>query len=758
MTRQFNARFAPVGAGRLVSVTYPGGVSTDYGYDAAGNQTSLSIQSTHPPHARRVIVRNACYDANNTLTQTQYGTSFGLVTSQSQLDPRTGDVTHFSVVRPTKATGCTAATGRHLLTQSSCYDTAGMLSVVATSGTATTSDARPGKTRCGDPDAGDARSDPVREQLQRDGFGRLLGANVTGPQTADLQSHYTYRGDGGLASADSTPYRYAGDSCGALGACPGRDGVLRVGSRTFKYGAGGYMIRRMGRQIVWNADGEATWIQGNHGWSHDVYDASGQLVYSARAPHGPEQHVTKVRGVRLFGDYEAVGRAVHGVTRYLYLDGQLAATEAARGGLSADLQGQTGSVGLTVAHGGRVASYRTYSPYGAVDHETRSSSDPHGYLGGWTDAGTGIVLLGARWYDPTSGQFLSPDPMVGNPAPPGTDTPYSYGDGDPVSNPDPTGLQAGCDDGGGEEDPGGEDPGDDEGGGQDLTTKSASHADCADPGGSTGDEENADNGSSQSAEVSDAEARQQGKGYIYSISCCGPGTDLPNGPTPPPPPPTVVTADPGNDPETAWGAAQRWWGQLSTGQKVAVATVGVAVGVAAVYFLAIPALEAAGVALASGTPAAGSGLAVAGAGAATVLANTPAAEAVEEEVSELAAPAAEAAGNAAETVQGVAQVTLNNLKGRAYENALADMYRQAGFYVEQARGVNRVLTAIGVRYPDLAIYKDGQLLEYIEVKTGNSPYTMVQQLKDIWIERMTGVITNLIRDGDSAPPNSGPAP
>ncbi|MGK2860042.1 MAG: Ig-like domain-containing protein [Thermoanaerobaculia bacterium] len=63
------------------------------------------------------------------------------------------------------------------------------------------------------------------------------------------------------------------------------------------------------------------------------------------------------------------------------------------------------------------------------------------------DPATGLVYARARWYDPATGSFLSPDPMGY------TDSSnlYSFAGGDPVNRRDPLGLMSGSDDEGGAE-------------------------------------------------------------------------------------------------------------------------------------------------------------------------------------------------------------------------------------------------------------------------------------------------------------------
>ncbi|MFM9607719.1 polymorphic toxin-type HINT domain-containing protein [Streptomyces niveiscabiei] len=73
-----------------------------------------------------------------------------------------------------------------------------------------------------------------------------------------------------------------------------------------------------------------------------------------------------------------------------------------------------------------------------------------GFLGNTRDTTTGLTHIGARQYDPTTGQFLSVDPVL-DPANPQTLNGYSYAANNPVSYSDPTGLW--LDDGTGHNEP-----------------------------------------------------------------------------------------------------------------------------------------------------------------------------------------------------------------------------------------------------------------------------------------------------------------
>ena len=94
-----------------------------------------------------------------------------------------------------------------------------------------------------------------------------------------------------------------------------------------------------------------------------------------------------------------------------------------------------------------VAVTRTaYTPYGQLRGADNVAVD-RGWLGQVEDrvdgaTGTGLTYLNARYYDPVSMRFISPDPLM-NPADPTTLDPYRYADNNPVVFIDITGLSPG---------------------------------------------------------------------------------------------------------------------------------------------------------------------------------------------------------------------------------------------------------------------------------------------------------------------------
>jgi RHS repeat-associated protein len=96
---------------------------------------------------------------------------------------------------------------------------------------------------------------------------------------------------------------------------------------------------------------------------------------------------------------------------------------------------QLGSTRTVTNSAGAVVATYTYDPYGRLAASTGSITNPFGYAGQYTDAETGFQYLRARYYDPTTGQFLSLDPLG-----PLTRDLYGYAGRSPLDRTDPTGM------------------------------------------------------------------------------------------------------------------------------------------------------------------------------------------------------------------------------------------------------------------------------------------------------------------------------
>ena len=175
------------------------------------------------------------------------------------------------------------------------------------------------------------------------------------------------------------------------------------------------------------------------GSSSYVYDANGNLVIR----RDPGQTTM------FFGDEQIMLNTTTNTltaTRYYSIGGTtIAARSSIAGGGYIDpvylIPDRQGTDQLTVDSATYAVTRRQYLPFGAArgTPPTTWPGGDRGYVGGTPDASTSLENLGAREYDPTSGRFLSADPVFegGDPTQMGG---YDYAGNDPVTASDPTGL------------------------------------------------------------------------------------------------------------------------------------------------------------------------------------------------------------------------------------------------------------------------------------------------------------------------------
>ena len=83
-----------------------------------------------------------------------------------------------------------------------------------------------------------------------------------------------------------------------------------------------------------------------------------------------------------------------------------------------------------------------YDAYGVERNATGTFDLPIGYAGGLRDAATGLVRFGMRdFFDPAAGRFTARDPSFFRGSP---ENLYTYANGNPVTQRDPTGLVCGA--------------------------------------------------------------------------------------------------------------------------------------------------------------------------------------------------------------------------------------------------------------------------------------------------------------------------
>lgn len=88
------------------------------------------------------------------------------------------------------------------------------------------------------------------------------------------------------------------------------------------------------------------------------------------------------------------------------------------------------------------------------------------------------------------------------------------------------------------------------------------------------------------------------------------------------------------------------------------------------------------------------------------------------------------------------QITLNRLNGNAFRDFIAATLQQAGYVVKTEK---YFWTPLGKRYIDIVVMQGGKIVGGIETKVGSSPYTALQQLKDLYIKATQGWGVTVVR-------------
>jgi RHS repeat-associated protein len=123
-----------------------------------------------------------------------------------------------------------------------------------------------------------------------------------------------------------------------------------------------------------------------------------------------------------------------GASYYLYGPGGTPYAQITTAGVTTYLHAdQLGSVRMITTATGTSAGTATYTAYGT--RTTTGTTSAFGFAGQYTDTETGLQWDRARYYDPTTAQFLTVDPLATV-----TGARYAYAGGNPITGSDPTGL------------------------------------------------------------------------------------------------------------------------------------------------------------------------------------------------------------------------------------------------------------------------------------------------------------------------------
>ncbi|MEU6232408.1 RHS repeat-associated core domain-containing protein [Kitasatospora sp. NPDC047058] len=188
--------------------------------------------------------------------------------------------------------------------------------------------------------------------------------------------------------------------------------------------------------LTWDVEGKLASLTQGTATTTYVYDADGnQLVR-----RNPGKVTVNLGG----GDeltYDTYNRTSTGA-RYYAIPGGITLVRQGPTKLTYQFSDHHGTNSLSIDSETLNESRRTFDPFGATrgpgSLATPWSGDK-GYVGGLKDDATGFTNLGARQYQPTTGRFLSPDPLI-LPEDPQQWNAYGYSNNNPVNKTDPTGM------------------------------------------------------------------------------------------------------------------------------------------------------------------------------------------------------------------------------------------------------------------------------------------------------------------------------
>ena len=254
--------------------------------------------------------------------------------------------------------------------------------------------------------------------------------------TFDVVGNRTSRVVHAAGGDTTTTFAYAPGTHRVAGAASSGPGGAT--SSSFGYDdAGNTTTRDIGddptQSLVWDAEGELAQVSDGASSDTYTYTADGDRLVRRQ---GGSTTVYLPGGMEL-----TLAGATVTATRYYSFNGQVVAVRTGPGtaGVSTLVADHHGTAGLSIANTTRVVSRRYTDPYGAPRGTAPASwVGDHGFLDKPVDA-SGLVQVGARYYDPGLGRFVSVDPVM-DLADPQQWHGYAYANNNPITWSDPTGL------------------------------------------------------------------------------------------------------------------------------------------------------------------------------------------------------------------------------------------------------------------------------------------------------------------------------
>ena len=278
---------------------------------------------------------------------------------------------------------------------------------------------------------------------------------ITSMTTGGATTLYAYDADSELTSvtAPGESIQYAYDAAGNFTSITDNGVVTAytansvneyttVGSTSYTYDADGNMTSSTSGGVTttytFNSQNELAAVNGPTGNYSYTYDALGNRISSTTNGTTTTNLIDPLSSGTILAQFNGSQVLAH----YTYGLGLVSQVSATGSSAYYDFNQLGSTVGITNAAGQYVNQY-TYSPFGQTTTVSAALSNPFTYIGqaGVVNDGSGLLDMRARTYDPSTGQFISTDP-IGIAS--GSTNLTRYVNNDPVKESDPAGFCAHC--------------------------------------------------------------------------------------------------------------------------------------------------------------------------------------------------------------------------------------------------------------------------------------------------------------------------
>jgi RHS repeat-associated protein len=245
----------------------------------------------------------------------------------------------------------------------------------------------------------------------------------------DVQDSYAYP-----AAGDPQPHAVTGISSATAPA--GTGAWTATGSTSFSYTPDGQTATAGAQALTWTPLGQLATVTTSAGTQSRVYDADGNLLTVTDPTSGTTAYLGDTELHLAPGATSPTGQRIFTVNGVAVAVRNGAST---LGWLDTDPHG-TSELAQSLLNGAITRRY--FDPFGSSRDIVPVSwmETSRGFLNAPTDPFTDYTHLGARDYNPTTGRFLSVDPLLDLTDPQSING-YAYSANNPVNQADPSGLQ-----------------------------------------------------------------------------------------------------------------------------------------------------------------------------------------------------------------------------------------------------------------------------------------------------------------------------